>query len=385
LTATHETPVERARALRSLILDARDPTEDNRRLAPDVVEAMVDAGLFQLLVPADVGGPEVEPIAAYLAYEELARADASTAWVAWNNSLPAVLARGLARDTRQEIFGDPRVIYANSTRPSGRAVATDGGVRLTGRWSLVSGCELAGWIPLMAPVLDGDTPRTLDGGRPDMRMFFLPKGDYEILDTWYTGGLRGSGSHDVVADDVFVPERRSCSPLGKASLEGPLFRFPFAPLLAPGCASICLGVAASALETLVELAVDRPQVDPGPPMRERPSVHVAIANAQTQIEAARFFLHDAVATVWEECRDGVPATATRARLWRAVSHAASASKAVIGSMFETGGTTSLYTDSLLERCHRDIWTISQHMILSPMWNEQAGRVSLGLEPTQPLF
>ncbi len=383
--ASSESPAERARALRPLILEAREAMEADRRLAPRVVAAMTKARLFQLLVPADVGGPEVEPIAAYRAYEELGRADASVAWVAWNNSLPAVLSRGLERDTRLEIFGDAGAIYANSTRPSGRAVADDGGLRLTGRWSLVSGCELASWIPLMAPVFEGDAPRLLDGGRPDLRMFFVPKGDYEILDTWYTGGLRGSGSHDVVVDDVWIPERRSCSPLAKPQLDGPLFRFPFAPLLAPGCASICLGVASSALETLVELAADRPQVDPGPPMRERPAVQVAIADAQSQIESARLFLHDAVAGAWAECCEGVSTAAVRERLWRAVLHTASASKAVVGSMFETGGTASLYTDSLLERCHRDIWTMSQHIILSAAWAEQAGRVRLGLEPSQPLF
>lgn len=378
-------PAEAALGLRPQILAHREAIEAERRLVPEVVAPMVDAGLFRLLVPSDVGGLEVEPLAAYRAYEELARADASVAWIAWNNSLPAVASRGLERETRAEIFGDPQAIYANSTRPSGRAVPAEGGLRLSGRWSLVSGCELASWIPLMAPVMAGDEMAKLPNGAPDMRLFFLPKGDYEILDTWYTGGLRGSGSHDVVVDDVFVPERRSCSPLGPSRIDGPLFRFPFAPLLAPGCASIGLGVASAALEALVALAMDRPQIDAGPPLRDRPATHVAVADAETRIESARLFLHDAVARVWAACQHGAPTPAERAPLWRAVIHAAAVSKEVIGIMFETAGTSAPYRDSPLDRCQRDIWVMGQHIILQPIWGEQAGRVRLGLDPTQPLF
>ncbi len=380
----HPSPAERARALRPTILAARDSIETERRLVDAVVAPAVEAELFRLFVPADAGGPETEPLAAYAAYEELAAADASVAWVAWNNGLPAVISRGLDAETRAEIFGDRGALYANSTRPSGRAVATADGVRLSGRWSLVSGCELASWIPLMAPVFEGESPRLL-GGRPDVRMFFVPKGDYSILDTWYTGGLRGSGSHDVVVDDVFVPEARGVSPFAPAQLEGPLFAFPFVLLLAGGCASLCLGIARSAFETLVELAAERPQVDPGDPLRERPATHVAVADAETRLDSARLLLRDAYTRMWEASAERVPDNALRASAWRAVSHAATASKEVVTRMFETGGTTALYTDSLLERCNRDIWTVTQHIVLNPIWREQAGRVRLGLSPTQPLF
>ncbi len=130
-------PVERARDLRATILSSREASEADRCVVPELVDAMIDAELFRLLVPADVGGLQIDPLPAYAAYEELARADASVAWVAWNNGLPGVLSRCLDAETRREIFSDPRAVYANSTRPSGRAVPTEGGARLTGRWSLV--------------------------------------------------------------------------------------------------------------------------------------------------------------------------------------------------------------------------------------------------------
>lgn len=377
--------VDAARALRPIILEHRERTEHERRIAPEVVDALIEARLFRLWVPSDVEGLAAPPATGLAVFEELARADASTAWVTWNNSLPAVLSRALDTDTRRELFQDPRAVFANSTRPSGEARRVDGGMRLRGRWSLVSGCEHANWIPLMAPVMEGDAPARSANGVPDLRMFFVPRDELEILDTWYTGGLRGSGSHDVVVEEVWVPEARSCAPLAEARIEGPLYRFPFAPLLASGCAALCLGVARSAIETLVDHAATRAQIDPGPAMRERPTVHSALARAEGGLESSRLYLHDAVASVWTSCQTGSPSLAERARLWRAVLLAAQSSKEIIGRMFELGGTTAVYNDSLLDRCQRDIWTMGQHIILQPHWLEEAGRVSLGLEPKQALF
>jgi alkylation response protein AidB-like acyl-CoA dehydrogenase len=360
------TPLERAQHLRSLILESRDEIESARRLTADVVDALSTAGFFRLLLPADAGGLEVDPIVAYQVYEELARADASVAWVVWNNALTAVLSRGLPPKVRKHIFGDARSPLANSTRPSGTAIATGAGFRVSGRWSLVSGCEIASWIPVMA---------RLD--KNEMRMFFLPRGDYEILDTWHSGGLRGSGSHDVVVDDVYVPGERGCSPLEPAKLEGPLHRFPFASLLAPGCASISLGIATSAFEAALEIVGKNSVADA--------HLHATLAQTEAQIEAARLALHAAVDEVWAACHAGEPNLAARARLWRAALHTATVSKAVVGVLFEAAGTAAVYTHNRLERCHRDIWTMSQHVLLNPQWHAQAGRMRLGLEPTNPMF
>lgn len=375
------TPYEAARALRPSILRVRDSIDAERRLPPEIVAPMIDAGLFQLFVPADVGGPEVEPLEAYRAFEELARADASVAWVAWNNALPAVASRHLEAPARREVFGDPTTVFANSTRPSGRAVAAEGGYRLSGRWSLVSGCQLSRWMPLTAVVEAGAEHEH----RGETRMFFVRTESCEILDTWYTGGLRGTGSHDVVVEEEFVAASRSLSLASEPTLEGPLFRFPFALLMGAGCASICLGIAQSALDTLVELALERQPVDPGPPMRERPAVHRAVAQAEAQIDSARVFLHEAAGRVWDVCQNGWPGDEPKARLWRAVANAALQAKEAVGSVFEIGGTASLYTTSLIERCHRDIWAVNQHVVLSPSLLEQAGRVRLGQAPTNPLF
>ena len=197
--------IRAARALRSTIRTTRQQMEEARRLAPEVVEGLIAGGLFRLAVPGTLGGPETQPELALQIYEELAWADASVAWIVWNNQFVGLASRYSSEAVRSEIFGDDRAIFANSTRPSGRAVVVDGGFNVSGRWSLVSGCELADWIPVMCVVHEADQPHTLADSEPEARMVYLPKGSYRILDTWHVGGLRGTGSHDMVAG------RRLCS------------------------------------------------------------------------------------------------------------------------------------------------------------------------------
>jgi indole-3-acetate monooxygenase len=222
-------PLRAAQALRATIRATRQETEEARRLAPQVVEGLMDASLCRLALPASLGGHEVELVVALQVYEELAWADASVAWIAWNNQLVCLASRFASDAVRTELFSDARRLFANSTRPSGRAVVVEGGFRVSGRWSLVSGCELADWIPVMCVITEGTEPRMLAAGVPEMRMTYLPKGAYRILDTWYVGGLRGTGSHDIVVDDVFVPAERTFFSRTPLSSIGPCLGCRFLP------------------------------------------------------------------------------------------------------------------------------------------------------------
>ena len=145
-------PLIAARALRTTIKTVRHETEGARCLPAFIVDKLIEAGLCRLTVPESLGGHEAEPLASFDVYEELASAGASVAWIARNNALPALLSRYLSNAVRTELFADTHRLFANSTRPSGRAVIRPGGFRVSGRWSLVSGCALADWIPLMCIV-----------------------------------------------------------------------------------------------------------------------------------------------------------------------------------------------------------------------------------------
>jgi alkylation response protein AidB-like acyl-CoA dehydrogenase len=266
-------------------------------------------------------------------------------------------------------------------------MAVDGGFRVSGRWALVSGCELADWIPVMCVVTEGTEPRMLASlGAPELRMAYIPKGSYRILDTWYVGGLRGTGSHDVVVKDVFVPSERAFSFMDPKLLDRPLYRMPLAATMSAGCAAMCLGIAQTAIDTLLELSLSKVQVDPGPGPRERPAVQAMVAASTAEVEAARLLLHDALGDLWATCNQGVGVTdIQRARMWGGALHAAKAAKAVVTAMYEAAGASALYVDCPLERAHRDLHAVTQHVVLAHRWLEDAGRVRLGLKPSNPLF
>jgi alkylation response protein AidB-like acyl-CoA dehydrogenase len=379
-------PLNAARALRPTIRSLRHETEETRRLPSSIVHGLINAGLCRLTVPHSLGGREAEPLVGFEVYEELASAEASVAWIAWNNALPGLLSRHLSHVVRTELFADSRWLFAGSTRPSGRAAMQAGGFRVSGRWALVSGCELADWLSLLCVITDDGEPKMLATGVPEMRMAYVPKGSYRIVDTWHAGGLRGTGSHDVVVDDIFVPSERTFSLEDPDDIDRPLYRMPFAPAMGVWCGAICLGIARAATDTLLELGASKVPVDPGPGLRDRPAVQAMVASSAAALEAARLLLRDALGELWAACSRGTPVTdALRARVWGSILHTARTAKTVVTSMYEAAGASALYIDCPIERAHRDIHAIMQHIVLQPMWMEEAGRVRLGLKPTHPLF
>jgi len=374
--------LESARRLLPLLEAHRDETETGRRLAPPVVDALRQTGLARMAVAETLGGLETSTVEALEVYELLAGAEASASWIAWNNSLPCLFGRHLAPAAREEIFADSSLLLANSTRPSGTATAEPGGFRVDGRWALVSGCELAEWLALMCVVGDPSS-----AGPPAMRLAFVRRDDSEIVDTWRVGGLRGTGSHDVIVEGVFVPEARVISPLGdESTLDRPIGRVPIVATLAAGFAAQALGVAKTATAVVGELARTKVTPGPVPDLRERASAQIGFAEAIAAIQAARAELFGSVEAVWHKAERGELIDAHDvSRQWRAALFADQVSERVVDGMYAIGGTTSIYTSCPLERAHRDLHVMMRHVIAQPQWLEDAGRVAFGLAPTNPQY
>src|SRR5262245_62873664 len=184
--------IEAARAFRPRILAERGRIEAGRRLPEGLATDLARAGFFRLFLPAAYGGLDLTPLEAIDIYEELARVVASVAWCVWNGNVHWTTAR-LPRDVAEFIFGDPDMILANSTRPSGRATVVDGGYRMSGRWSLVSGCQLSAWFILLCVVYEDGQARATPGGVPQYRFMLCPAPECHIIDTWTVSGLRGTG------------------------------------------------------------------------------------------------------------------------------------------------------------------------------------------------
>jgi alkylation response protein AidB-like acyl-CoA dehydrogenase len=238
----------------------------------------------------------------------------------------------------------------------------------------------------MCIVIEGTGPRMLAGGEPETRMVYVSKSSFRILDTWYVGGLRGTGSHDVVVDDVFVPVERTFSFADPAHDIGPLSRMPVFATVCAGCAALCLGIAQAATETVLELAHTKVQVDPFPGMRDRTAFQSMVSTSAAKLASARLLLRETVNKVWAACTNGTPVTeAQRGQLWESGHHAAHVSTSVVRSMYEAAGASALYVNCPLERAHRDIHAVMQHIVFAPLWLEAAGRVRLGLPSQNPMF
>jgi alkylation response protein AidB-like acyl-CoA dehydrogenase len=374
-----------AKELQPLITRLRDSTETQRQIAPDIVDALRAARLCRIGLPTELAGLALPPGEALAVYELLAAAEASVGWIVWNNTLPCFFGRFLAADTRNQVFGDARAMYACSTRPSGRAAVQGESYLVNGRWSLVSGCELAEWLALRSVIFEGGQPRMLQPNAPEARMIWIRRAEIEILDTWHTGGLRGTGSHDIVVKDRLVPRRLTSSPLDGSTLTGTLGRVPIVCNMAAGYAAQLFGLAETAIDALVKLTTNKPAIDPGPSLGERPIVLAAIAEHRTRIAAARRHLQESVARLWAATEENGVTPGLIAEVYGAAHHGMSQGRAAIDAIYPLAGASALYTSSPLERIHRDVHAMAAHVIAQPLWLEDTGRVLLGLKPVNPLY
>jgi alkylation response protein AidB-like acyl-CoA dehydrogenase len=240
-----------AASLAPQILACAEESERSRRLPMSLVEAMAEAGLFRLWIPRSLGGEEADPMTLVRIVEEVSRADGAAGWCVAIGGEYGVFGGYLQKDAAREIYGsDPHVRTAGAFRPSGNAVVIDGGYRVTGRWPLGSGCQHSAWIVGGCRILDGDQPRLGADGTPVMRILFFPAAACEILDTWHSIGLRGTGSHDYSVTDVFVPAARSLSFQEPPVEQGPLYAFPTIALFGAVLAAVPLGIARHAIDIL---------------------------------------------------------------------------------------------------------------------------------------
>ena len=377
-------PVAAARSLAPRISGAATATERDRRVAPELVRAIADQGLFRLLVPRSVGGLEADPATMIGAIETIARADGSAGWCLMIGATSGVLAAYLDAAGAREIYGaDAGAITGGVFHPRGRAVVEDGGYRVTGRWPFASGCQHCTWLLggcLVFAAADDPRPRSRADGRPEMRLLVFPAAEVEVIDTWNVSGLRGTGSHDIAVRSAYVPRDRSAW-FGDAPVHpGRLYSFPVYGLLALGIAAVGLGIARGAIDDLVALAGGKIPTGARRPLAERSAIQTQVAQAEALVGGARALLLDTVGAAWSAVSAGEPMTLERrARLRLAATHAVREAARAVDLMYEAGGGTAIYDESSLQRRFRDVHVATQHVMVAPPTLELVGRVLLGLE------
>ena len=384
-TSEREQLLATARGLGPLIRRHADAAERNRRLSPEVLRALIDAGLFRLLVPRSLGGLEVDPVTCSLLAEEIAGFDSAAGWALQAGNSGAWWAARLPGEGVEEIYADnPSAVMSAAFHPPQQARETAGGYRIAGRGPLASTIHDAEWLFLTALVMEGDQPRMPDGV-PQVIGLVLRTQEVEIVDTWHSLGMRGTDSNDVVIHDVFVPSSRTFPLMPEfepgSYHRGPLYRLPGIAAAFFTIAPVALAVARGAISEVRDLAQRKTAFGFSRPLRERAVVQVTLAKAEGMLRAARLLYYDTLGAAWERTRAGTPHTLEqKADLLLAAAHATSAAAAVTDMMHRVAGTSGVYAKSPLERHFRDAQTLRHNGFLSENRFEAVGQVYCGVAP-----
>jgi len=358
--------------------------EATRQLPPDVSALLIDTGVFKLCVPSEIGGLEAHPLALFQSCEAAARADGATGWNVMIGATSGSTAAYLSPEAARLIHGDKRAVTGGIFAPRGRAVREGEGWRVNGTWQWASGNSHVGWMKGGCVAFDGDKPRQIRDGVPEVLTVYFPRDKIAFADNWYVSGLSGTGSCDMTVRDLWVPDAHAISlTRQKPRVDTPLYRFPFFGLLSLGCGAVALGIARGAIDDLVELAGAKVPTLTRRTLAERQGTQSDIARAEAEVRSARAFLVEAIGEAWESAERGGEIPLDRRTAVRLAStHATTAAVRAIDSCYTLAGGSAVYRSSALQRRFRDIHVITQHMMVAPPSYEVAGRVVLGL-PTDP--
>jgi indole-3-acetate monooxygenase len=365
-----------AHEVSQLARELAQETERERRLAEPLVARLRETGLMSAGAPREVGGLELPPGELLGDAEEIARGDASAGWCVSIAATSSLLAGYLTERGRAELFSDPAGIAAGIFAPRGTARPVDGGFLVDGRWAYCSGISHAGVLFAGCFLQRGE-------GEGEARQLpivvGLPREQLEVLDTWHTLGLRGTGSHDVLASEVFVPAGHSFSLFDGPKVDRPLYRFPVFGYFAASIAAAALGNARGALDEFAELAAVKVGQGSTRPLAERSGTQAALAGAEASLRAARALYYGAIAAAWEAAQSSAPVSVElRNELRLAATHAVRTSADAVDAAYDLAGGPAIYDRSPLQRRFRDAHTATAHFQVNLASRELQGRLLLGL-------
>ena len=373
--------LDAARAIAPLITEHVDAIERERLLPKMVVRALIDAGVFRMLVPRSLGGDELDPMTACEVVEELSIRDGAVGWCGLIGACNGLFAGLLPRAGAAEIYADRDVVLAGQFRPGGTAVQADGGYRVSGRWPFASGIMHSRWLMGGCQIVDRAGTGT---GEP--KLMFFPREDATVIDTWHVGGLRGTGSHDYEVKDVFVPVSRAVSFADPPAEPGPLYSLPSIAMFATIIASVPLGIARHAIEAFKELGgVKKPMYSQGL-LRDGAVAQSHLGEAEAVLRAGRAFLFESLRSAWAIAQRGEPLPwHDRGLLWLSATQAVTQAMHAADLVYRAGGAASVYTATQLERCLRDIRTASQHITVMTTNYEVAGQLFFGADLSRSVW
>lgn len=376
--------VAAAQALEPHVRAAVNTMETERRLPPSLVHAMKEMGIFRMAVARAYGGLEFAPATQVRVIEELSRIDGSVGWCAMIGGAAGYLGGFLAPAVARRLFGHIDGIAAGQVAPMGRADVVEGGYRVNGRWRFASGCQHSTVLMGGCMIHDRGEARRLADGQPEIRLMLMPVSACTIIDTWQTTGMRGTGSNDFTAHDVFVPTEESMSFFDPPQCPGPLYSLPH--LFLAGHAGVPLGIARSAIDTVLELSTQKVMLPAQRLLREEGQVQETVAWAEASLGAARSYAYEVIDDLWQTlCRGEKPSPRQRSLFRVMMVYVHRIGKDVVEAMYDTAATSAVFQPNPLDRCMRDILTACQHRVVHSKIYRPAGRLLLGLDPGDPFI
>lgn len=344
-----------------------------QQIDAETVEAMKAAGVYRALVPARFGGEEKSPADFLRLVETISTRDGSAGWVASFGVSHLYLA-SLPGDTLAKVYADgPDVVFAGTIFPPQPTRKVPGGYIVSGRWPFGSGSPGAS---LIGVGIRSDDPTA--GGLP--RMAVMPAAQVRIEPNWNVIGMRGTGSHDLVVEEVFVPEEWTFVRGAPPSVDLAAYRYPSMGLAAQVLAVVGLGVARGAIDLLSDMATRRGSITGAPLMAERANVQIALAKCESELRSTRAFFYEIAEETHAQVLAGTPISPRQRALIRmAATQAARTGADVTRVMFEQAGTAGIFNDHPLSRMMQDALVVNQHAFLNETTWQSAGRVLLGLD------
>ena len=341
-------------------------------VSSDIVQRFKEIGIYRAFVPRDYGGDERSPLEFLLAIEAISEADGSAGWVASFGVCESYLG-GLPLATLEKIWRSPDDIFAGAMFPLQPASAVDGGYLLNGRWKWASGCISADRVGVGIK---------LDSAASLPHMAVIPATEAEIdMHSWDAHGMSGSGSFDLVVNDVVVPDDHVFERGGALSPDGPFFRYPTIAIATQVLAVTSLGVARAAINLVVDSASQRPSATGAPNIGDRPYVQIEMAKAEARIRSSRLFFYDSVERAWEKLLGGEQLDAETVSMMRLSSTNLSRECArATRTAYWVSGMEATYYDNHLSRCFRDAHMPTQHAFMGEITYQNAGAVMFGKTP-----
>ena len=382
-------PVEKRRALLQAVDNVRDilaanvdEAETLRTLPQATVAALRESGLFALKTAAMLGGAEADPMTQFDVLEAVAYIDPSAGWCLSISAALLGLCTTLLPDSAvaQMCTGDHIPTMAGALMP-GKAVAVDGGYRVSGRWSWASGIRHADWVAAAVLVDRGETCPS------ELRNVIVPAAQVEILDNWHVAGMKGTGSFDFALSDLFVPKDFSYDlAVWQPQRGGPLYRLGVPGFVIYEHAAFALGVARRALDAILQLAQAKGRgYGKQTPLVTRAVFQRAVAEGDLKLRAARALIFEVMEKAWAAvCADGVLDPRLQAELRSATVWVNDVALEVTTSAFRYGAGSAIRLDNILQHCLRDLQVESSHLMVNDSAYENYGQFLLGLTGADPM-